>query len=166
VNICTLRDGRRVEVRAIRPDDKSTILESWPEMSRRTRYFRFLRPIRELHDRELRYFTEIDHRDHVALIALDPEGSKPRSLGVARWIRDKDEPKVAEFALTVLDSYQGVGLGTHLLGDLVKTARERDVETLRGWVHSENHTMLYLFRKAGAEVVKRESYLYCLDMSL
>lgn len=161
-----LRDGRSVLIRPLRPEDKQTIQRGWQQLSARSRYFRFLRAIKELSEADLRDLTEVDQQNHVALMAMDPAFPEGPGLGVARWIRVAEEPETAEFAITVVDSCQGQGLGTLLLAFLVKSAMARSVRVLRGWVHPQNAAMLTLFTHAGARRVHSESGIECLELDL
>ena len=161
-----LRDGREIQIRPIRPDDKRTIEESWSEISSQARYFRFFRAVEELSQDELRYFTEVDQLNHVALVAIDPTDTTTRSLGVARWIRSTDSPETAEFAVVVIDSYQRIGLGKLFLSYLVRTATARGLSKLRGWIHAENKAMRALFRGIGGELMTQEGPLCCYELTL
>ena len=79
-----------------------------------------------LSETELRYLTEVDFTDHVAYVAVRPEA--PGVLvGVARWVRLRDDPEVAEIAFVVADDLQRQGLGTILAETLAAAARERGV---------------------------------------
>ena len=81
-----------------------------------SRQLRFLRGENELSPAELRYFTGIDRHDHEALGAMGPADG--RGVGIARYIRDHDDPQAAEIAVTSVDDWQGRGLGTELLAQL------------------------------------------------
>lgn len=151
-----LRDGTRATLRPIRPDDRDLLVEGLGRLSSRSRYLRFHAPIRELSDAQLRYFTEIDHCDHVAWIALDADDPGHRGMGVARYIRLDTEPHVAEAAITVADDCQGKGLGTVLMGLLAAVARANDVEVFRNYVLDANAEMLELFDELGADRTHRE----------
>jgi GNAT superfamily N-acetyltransferase len=75
----------------------------------------------------VRYLTEIDHHDHEAIIALDEQTGE--GIGVARYVRDQERPEVAEVAVTVIDDWQGRGLGTLLLEVISARAREEGITT-------------------------------------
>src|SRR5262249_4516593 len=79
-------------------------------LSPESRRLRFLRRKDALTPAELRYFTDVDHHDHEALGALDHTGG--RGVGIARYVRDSGDPHSAEIAVTVVDDWQGRGLGT------------------------------------------------------
>ena len=78
-----LRDGAELDIRQVRPDDKRLIAEGIERLSPESRYRRFFRPLDRLSERDLAYLTEIDHTDHEALAAIDPEAGE--LVGVARY---------------------------------------------------------------------------------
>ena len=152
----TLRSGDRVLIRPIRPSDKNRLLEGFHRMSPESRYRRFFSPVNELGAGQLRYLTEVDHHTHEALAALDATGGEP--LGVARFIRTKDDPRVAEVAVAVVDDWQGRGLGTELLRELAARAREEGVEHFSAFVLQQNRPMIELLEELGdVHVVSREA---------
>jgi GNAT superfamily N-acetyltransferase len=117
-----LPDGTRLRLRFIAPSDKALLARGMRELSPQSRHQRFFVPKVRLSDGELRYFTEIDGRDHVAIVAVFE--SDPGSFaGVARFVRDPRHPDAAEAAITVCDELQGQGLGSALglaLADVAK----------------------------------------------
>jgi GNAT superfamily N-acetyltransferase len=150
-----LRDGSRVEVRPIAATDKELIRQGFARLSPESRYRRFLSSMPSLDARALAYLTELDHHDHEALIALDVESHE--AVGVARFVRDPAEPASAEVAVTVVDDWQGRGLGTALLGELADRARAEGVRRFTALVLAENRNMLGMLGELGAaRVVDRE----------
>jgi GNAT superfamily N-acetyltransferase len=150
----TLRDGTHALVRPIRPDDKWRLVEGLKLLSPRTRYLRFHADIDAFTPEQLAYLTEVDHQDHEAWVALDPEDLDAPGWGVARYVRLASDPTVAEAAVTVVDEVQGRGLGTILLRQLAVSAIENGIRTFRNYVLAENETMLEVFDQVGA--VRRE----------
>ncbi|MFO8075118.1 MAG: GNAT family N-acetyltransferase [Actinomycetota bacterium] len=150
-----LRDGSRALVRPIRPDDKERLRVGLAKLSPQSRYLRFHTPVVELTDEQLRYLTEVDFKDHVAWVAIDPYAIDEPGMGVARYVR-LDEETVAEAAITVADAYQGRGVGSLLLGILARSARENGIETFRSYVLSENIPMLRIFERLGASIIGPE----------
>lgn len=142
----TTRDGSELLVRPIAPDDRAAFLQAFEHLSDETRYRRFLAPIKRLKSRELDYFTEVDHRDHEALIALTLAGE---IIGVARYVRLEGHGDTAEVAVTVADAWQGRGVGTALLDRLAKRARCAGIETFRGICLAGNTDMRQLLKKLG-----------------
>jgi GNAT superfamily N-acetyltransferase len=142
-----LRDGTTVSVRPVGPEDKSLIQGGFERLSPESRYRRFLSPAPKLNDRMLAYLTEVDHHDHEALLALDLVTRE--GIGVARFVRMKSDPESAEVAVTVVDDWQGRGLGTVLLSALGRRAREEGVTRFTGVALAENRNVLGLLAKLG-----------------
>lgn len=136
-----------LEVRPIAPDDKQALLDGFERLSPQSRYRRFLSPHGELTPRELRYLTEVDHHDHEALVALDP--ATDQGIGVARYVRSKEDPTVAELAVAVIDDWQRQGVGTRLVSALAERAREEGISSFTGLVLADNEVMLNLLRELG-----------------
>jgi RimJ/RimL family protein N-acetyltransferase len=151
-----LRDGSEVEVRPIEPDDKERLREGFAAMSMESRYQRFLTPLDHMSDSMLRYLTEVDHRDHEALVAFEPDSG--RGIGVARYVRDTDDPESAEAAVTVADDWHGRGLGTALLREIADRARDDGIKRFTAYVLARNEDMIdILFRLGPAKVVDRSN---------
>jgi hypothetical protein len=107
-----LRDGSLVLIRPVQPADTALLADGFTRLSARSRWMRFLSAKRELSLAELRYFTHIDHHDHEAIGAAD--WADGRGVGLARYIRDAVDRRAADLAVTVIDAWQGRGLGTEL----------------------------------------------------
>jgi len=145
-NEVVLRDGTRVEIRPIRPADRELLREGFSQLSDESRYRRFLTPIEMLSPSQLAYLTEVDHRDHEALIATVSRTGAP--AGVARYIREPGSDR-AEAAVTVVDPWQGRGLGTALTRELAKRAVANGIEAFTGLLLAENQDMIDLFAPVG-----------------
>ena len=161
-----LRDGTRMWVRPIRPTDRTRIEEGLQLLSPRSRYLRFHSAVQRLSSSQLAYLTEVDHHDHEALIALDPDLEGAPGIGVARYIRLAEDPTIAEAAITVLDDYQGRGIGTTLLGKLEPLAWERGIRTFRNYVLAENKAMLEIFAQLDGTFVREEAGVYRVDVPI
>lgn len=144
-----LRDGSRVVVRPIEPGDKRAIAEGFEGLSERSRYRRFLSPISRLSESQLRYLTEVDHDRHEAVIAFAEDTGEP--VGVGRYVRYPDDPADAEPAVTVVDEWQGRGLGSLLLDEITARARDAGVERFTALVLADNKPMLALLEHIGDE---------------
>ena len=119
-------------------------------MSGTSRYMRFFATTREMSDEQARYFTEIDQVNHVAICAVEPTDAEQRGYGIARFVRDADDPHIAEFAVAVIDEMQRRGLGTILLAGLYLLAQARGIRELRGDVLAENPIMGRWLLRLGA----------------
>ena len=161
----TLRDGTPVLIRPIRPDDKGLLREGFARLSEESRLRRFLAPVTQLTDGMLAYLTEIDYVDHFAWLAGLAE-DPTFGLGVARYVRLKDEPTIAEAAITVIDEYQGRGLGTILLGLLGARAREVGITAFRAFVLEDNAPMRALLDELGTEARHESPGVLVMDTPL
>jgi RimJ/RimL family protein N-acetyltransferase len=145
----TLRDGAMVVIRSITPDDKRALERGFARLSDEARYTRFLAPMERLSPSMLAYLTEVDHRDHEALIAF--ESGTPDMVAVARYVRT--EGTSAEAAVTVVDDWQGRGLGTGMTSLLAERALEEGIDTFTAVVLSENKEMIALLESLGHVMV-------------
>lgn len=161
-----LRDGSRIWVRPIRHEDRDRMVQGLSWLSDRSRYMRFHSHIQRLSASQLDYLIDVDHDDHEALIALDPDRPDVPGVGVARYIRTSDEPSVAEAAITVIDDYQGRGIGTALIGILEGVAYERGIRTFRNYVLAQNQAMLAIFRQLDGQMTNEGGGLYCVDIPI
>jgi L-amino acid N-acyltransferase YncA len=143
-----LRDGTEVLVRPVEPADKPLFEAGWERFGHESRYRRFMGAKPTLTQRDLEFFTEVDHVDHEALGAIDPESGS--GLGVARYIRDPERPDAAEVAVSVIDSCQGRGVGSVLLRELSALARARGIRVFTACLFAGNHSMLRLFERVGS----------------
>ncbi len=166
--ILELDSGRRVRLAPLGPEDRETLERGFERLSTESRYRRFLAPKSKLTEAELGYLTEVDQHDHLAIGATIVGGETDGAgVGVARCIRLEQAPTIAEAAVTVVDEFQGMGLGSQLLERLVVAARERGIETFRATLLAENKPMRVLLEKIGeVEVVERSGSVVTVDVSL
>ena len=153
-SMVALRDGSKVVIGQVRRADAPLLADGFARLSPESRRLRFLRRKDELTPAELRYFTDIDHHDHEALGALDHADG--RGVGVARYVRDASDPQSAEIALTIVDDWQGRGLGTELLAQLSGRARAEGIRRFTALISADNAAMTGLLRSVSADPVHRE----------
>ncbi len=129
-----LADGELLTVRSIRPSDLGRLRTAFDALSQESRYQRFHAHVAELPAASWRYLTEVDGRDHVALVAQVAD----RIVGVARFIRLQKRSDRAEVAFVVADDFQRRGVGRVLLAALVEQAVSRGVRAFVAAVLSDN----------------------------
>jgi acetyltransferase len=144
-----LRDGRRALVRPVIPDDAHRLQEGLTRMSRQSRLFRFHRRLSRLSREQLHDLAAVDQRAHVAWGALSLDEPGMPGVGVARYVVEQEDTRTARAVVTVIDDYQGVGLGMALLEMLRVTAGENGVARLVGHILPENAAGRRLFARAG-----------------
>ena len=147
--VIELREGTKVHVRSIVPEDEPLLHEAVSAMSERSVYFRFFSPVKRLSDAMAHRLAVVDYKDRFALVATTHRPSaKERIVGVARYDRAAGTD-IAEVALAVIDEFQRRGLGGALLAILATVAREHGIKSFSLIVLPENQQMLGLLRKMG-----------------
>jgi RimJ/RimL family protein N-acetyltransferase len=146
-----LRDGRRVRLREIRPEDREEVRQAFDQLSSESRYTRFMSSVRELSpqmlDRAVRRQTERE-------LALVAETDAPDGIDIvagARYYVNSDGES-CECAVIIADDWQRVGLASRLMRALIQGARERGLQRMEGFVLAENRAMLDLARRLGFTV--------------
>jgi nucleotide-binding universal stress UspA family protein len=147
-----LRDGSRVVIRPIEPDDRVALAAGFERLSPESRYRRFFGPVAHLSQHDLDYLTRVDHHDHEALVAVE-EGSG-EGVGVARYVRIG--PDVAEPAIVVMDDWQRRGAGSLLLDALVERAREEGIRRFQATVLAYNADAIHLLEGLGETTRKHQ----------
>jgi RimJ/RimL family protein N-acetyltransferase len=151
-----LPDGSTVLLRQIGDTDGPLLLDGFARLSAESRQARFLIRKDELTEAEVRYFTDVDHHDHEAIVALS--AADGRGVGVARFVRAVDDDQAAEVAITVVDDWQRRGLGAVLLRQLLERALQEGIRRFTALIDDSNTAMLGLLRSLGAQprVIDRE----------
>jgi len=162
----SLADGTRVLFRPIRPDDKERLRRGFELLSPESRYRRFFSSMDHLSEEQLRYLTEVDFEDHYAWMAVLPDEPWIPGVGVSRWVRIKDDPAVAEGAVTVLDSFHNQGIGSTLLWLAAHSAIEHGVKAFRVWVQGENLPALKMLKDFGVVPHSWDSGVAEIDIPL
>lgn len=158
-----LEDGTSVVIRPLVPGDREQLAIGFSELSDRSRALRFFSVRDHLTEGELDYLTNLDYDDHFAWGAITADG-EPHGLGVARYVRIIGEPTVAEAAVTVIDEYQGKGLGTILLDVLSESALVNGVTRFRGYVSRGNERVLAAAQESGATVTYRDDVVVEVEL--
>jgi RimJ/RimL family protein N-acetyltransferase len=161
----TLRDGRPMEIRALRPDDQAELLAAVERSSAKSRYRRFFGAKRYFSDKEIAFFVNVDFVNHVALVAVVEEGGRPAIIGGGRYV--VVQPGQAELAFAVVDQYQGQSIGAALLRHLITIARHAGLTKLIADVLADNIAMLKVFEKCGLHVTtRREAGIVRISLQL
>jgi GNAT superfamily N-acetyltransferase len=145
-----LRDGRRVEIRALRPEDEGDFLAAVDRTSAQSLYRRFFGAKRYFSEQERAFFLNVDFTNHVALVAVVEAESRAAIVAGGRYVVLR--PGVAEVAFVVIDDYQGHGIGAALLRHLAAIARSAGLNELVAEVLPENISMLKVFEKSGLKL--------------
>ena len=147
-HILTLRDGRTVTVRSIRPEDEDMLDDAFEKLGKEARYSRFFATVRDVPD-DILHPAAPGAQGHVmALVALSGDGTTQRMTGGARYVTDA-VGETCEFAVTVADDWQGLGLARQLMETLIAMARARRIQRMDGVVLSSNAGMRGLAKRLG-----------------
>jgi RimJ/RimL family protein N-acetyltransferase len=145
--LVTLRSGDVVRIRQVQPDDAQALVRAYANLGEQSRYRRFFTVMPELPEATLKAAVEVDHTDHEALVAVPLLSTE--IVGECRFIRLPDQPDTAEVGVTVVDAWQGRGLGSALLARLSECAVEAGIDYFTAEVLAENRTMLTLLPSLG-----------------
>lgn len=144
-------NGKRIMFGQVDPSRKEMLRRGMEELSDNSRYLRFMHPVSRLSEKELEYFSNVDQYNHVAWGAVEvtPEGD--RGIAIGRYVRSDKEPEKAEFALTVIDDFQALGVGRILLSILYVVGRRQGLRYLTGIVMPHNTHATERLRMLNAE---------------
>lgn len=154
-----------VIIRPLMPEDRSELARAYDELSENSRRRRFFSPPKHLSEPLLDYLTNLDYDDRFALVA-HPVGEPNHGLGVARWVRSRRDRSLADAAVTVIDDWQGRGLGTHLLMALIDEALDHEISVFTADVLWENKVVLDPLRDLGARIRPSEPGVATVEFDL
>ncbi len=165
VSLFTMKNGRRVKLRPIRPEDEPLEAEMIASFSRQTQYFRFFGYVPHISKELLRRSTQIDYDREIAIIAEVKEDGKKMMAGEVRLLADADN-EAAEFAIAVADRWQGQGLGRKLTDYIIEIARERAIRKIYANVLKANSVMVEMFRRRGFTLTSVDHSTYFAELEV
>jgi len=145
--VALLRNGRQIEIRALKRDDQADLLGAVERTSPQSLYRRFFGAKRHFSKKEIEFFVNVDFVSHVALVATVEEGNRTVIVGGGRYVIV--QPGTAEVAFAVVDQYQKQGVGGTLLRHLAAIARGAGLKELIAEVLPDNIPMLKVFEQSG-----------------
>ncbi len=153
VNAWKSEDGStELTIRPIRPDDEPLAVDFHRGLSEGTVRLRYMYnlPLDERidHDR-LAKLSFIDYDREIALVGIDNTGDEPKMVAVARIEKMPGTDEVAEYGILVADDYQGKGLGTELMRQLIDVGKQEGVKTIFGRLLSRNTAMVAVTERLG-----------------
>ncbi len=166
VNPWTLRDGTKVTIRPIRPEDEPLMIKFHEGLSERSVFNRYLHAMnlsqRTAHDR-LSRLSFIDYDREIALVVVRRDtttNGEPEIIAIGRLTKLRNltpnTKAAAEYGMLVSDKYQHQGIGKELLTRIIKIARDEKVGMIYGTVYSENKEMLHLAEALGFVAMNTE----------
>jgi RimJ/RimL family protein N-acetyltransferase len=147
----TLRDGTRITIRAVRPDDRERIAKAFGQLDRESVYTRFFAYKSELSAAELARIDTMDFVRDVMLVATIRSAGDETVIAGARYIAHAatDGTLIAEVAFTVEEDYHGLGIAGRLLTHLIAIARAAGITRFEAEVLPGNKAMLAVFARSG-----------------
>jgi RimJ/RimL family protein N-acetyltransferase len=139
--------GIPLGLRRVEADDRHRLAVAFAKMTLRARYDRFLGPKPRLTSAELTQLTDLDHRTHEALAAIDQEDGS--IVGIARYASEPHAAGTADVAFFVLDAWQGQGIATRLGRELVARADAAGIERLTASTFAGNRAARGVLRRLG-----------------
>jgi len=144
----TLRDGEKVLIRPLKPDDAALYPDFLAEVTPDDLRLRFFMPMRELRPELIDKLVHYDPEHAMAFIAI---GASGRMLGVVR-LHDDPNGYGGEFAILVRSHLKGHGLGWLMMKHMIAYAQEKGLEIVHGQVLAENSTMLQMCAELGCHI--------------
>jgi acetyltransferase len=145
----TARDGRKLMVRPIRPEDAEAHAEAFRHLTPEDVRWRFFTQLRALPPEQIVRMTQIDYDREMAFVAVEQRQDGPdRTVGSARLIREPGGD-VGEFAVVTLPGWKGQGLARHLMEQLLAWARSQGLHTVAGQVLADNRPMIGFVQALG-----------------
>lgn len=159
-------NGKKFFFRPIIPSDKIFIKLGFKELSPKSRYLRFFAYQNELSDEQLKFFSEVDGDRHVAWGVMDVSNYGAVPAGIGRFVRMKEDPKMAEVAITIVDAYQRMGLGRTMIAILNLVGYQLGIRTFRYHVLEENLGILESLNPLSERKISVDRSVRMLDASL
>jgi acetyltransferase len=149
-----LKDGTKVIIRPIKPEDEPLLMELFKNLSEKSALLRFQQPNRPLSKSDLIRFCHIDYDQEMTLVVLIKENNTQKIIGAAHLMKTYEDK--AELSIEIIDQYQGKGLGTLLVGKLLDFAKNYGYKKIWMEIKKENFPMIKLALKYGFEILTEE----------
>lgn len=159
-----LKNGKKVILRPIRPEDEFLEAEMFTKFSQQTQRYRFFQLIKDITHELLIRYTQIDYDREIAIIAEAEEKGEKKMLGVVRLIADPYN-ETAEFAIVVADPYQHQNLGNKFTDYILKIAKKKGIKKVFANILTDNHIMKQMLVKRGFSISKKDD-VYYLELNL
>lgn len=160
----TLKDGKEVRFRAIKPSDEEEMRRLFYRFSDEAVYYRYFSPIRTMPHSKMQKYVNVDYGQVMSIVGVVGEPGKGRIIAEARFARDRKKP-YADVAFVVDEAYQGSGIASYMYKMLTRLAKERGIQGFTADVLSTNKAMMKVFEKGGmAFEAKLENGIYALTI--
>ncbi len=144
-----VKDGWRVAVRPIRPEDEPQLHEFLKHVTSQDLRLRFFAPMKEFSHEFIARLTQLDYARAMAFVAFDEVTNE--LVGVVR-IHSDSIYENGEYAILLRSDFKGRGLGWALMQLIIEYARSEGLKAISGDVLQENTIMLEMCRNLGFEI--------------
>ncbi|MFV0448184.1 MAG: GNAT family N-acetyltransferase [Vibrio sp.] len=151
VEQCTAKDGEKITVRPILPEDEPHHAEFIKKVSKEDLYKRFFSDVGEFNHEALANLTQIDYDREMAFVAVTSDSDKEEIIGVSRALINAENTD-AEFAILIRTDVKGKGLGKVLMSRIIDYCRAKGTKQMSGMTMPTNRGMLTLAQRLGFEV--------------
>ena len=146
-----LKNGQKVLLRPIKPEDEPMWLEMFQSFSEEAIRYRFFQILKDTpHEVRVRY-CNIDYDREIAIVAELTENKRRKILGVTR-VSIESDGKSCEMAFIVTDYWQGLGLGTKMVDYVLDIAKEKGIEKVYAIMLRDNYRAISLTKKMGFNI--------------
>ena len=162
-----LPNGRTMRLRLAGPGDRDALVAAFEQLSPESRFHRWLYAKRSFSEQEIAEILAPEDQDHVAIVAVElgPQREEVSGMGMARFVRVPEDPEAAEIAITIVDAWQGMGIGRILLHRLLAAMSERGIPRAVGRLHVNNRRMRRLLDPyVPEEDFRREDATWVFEM--
>ena len=165
VNECTMRDGKEVLLRPIRPEDEPLMADLFRTFSEETTKLGFFQVIGKTNHKTLSGYCNIDYDRELTIAAERTEEGARKIVGIVRLVVEPDE-KRGEIAVVVGDPWQNLGLGSKMFDHIINIGKDIGLRTIFGEILAENTKMLHLCKKRGFEIKSLDERNYQATLNL
>jgi len=164
----TLRDGSEIFFRPIKPKDEPTLSEMLYSLSSDSVRTRFFTHTTAFPHRDVQELTNIDYEKNLAIVGLVPGPQGEEELvAIGQYFLD-DRDMSAEVAFIVQDEWQKKGMGSLLMANLARFAKQHGVKKFNAQVLPGNQAMLSVFQNSGFPVTTAfdgDTYAVAIDLT-
>jgi len=150
----TVKDGRRVFIRPIKPADQELLLDLFQRLSDHSIQMRFLGHLPGLSPELLDYLTIVNYVSDFAIVAMVVEKKEDHIIAVCRYHSDS-QTNSTELAVAVRDDWQGMGLGKEMVRRLLTIARDNGIRRIEAVVDPSNAAFRKLLNALGSPYTSR-----------
>jgi len=141
-----LPTGKTIEFRPLLPSDEFSYRNFFYSLQERTIYYRFFYKMRNFtHSVVQEQWASVDYRKNMSIIGLTQKGGHKEIVAIGTYA--EEEKHRAEVAFVVREDFQGMRIGSYLLEELEKIAKENEYKGFTATVLNENVAMIRVFKK-------------------